>query len=106
MTIHWKAVEQYFTVEPFVTFVFGRDTVRSERVKGQITSYIMAFLPKIPFFIWPTKCKTFKYIHKQQKPTVFHYSHLPIKFCLFEKTHLFANELNHTLEKKHLLVIF
>ena len=35
MTIHWKIVEQYFTVVLFVFINFGLGTVRSERVKGK-----------------------------------------------------------------------
>ena len=35
MTIHWKAIEQYFTV---VLFVFNFGTVKSERVMGESSS--------------------------------------------------------------------
>ena len=77
MTIHWKAVEQYFTVVLFVfqsypvchfgKFVsFGRDTVRSERVNFmRVFAFItgcrpctqrQAFLRKVRDFFCSVVC--------------------------------------------------
>ena len=72
MTIHWKAVEQYFTVVLFVFqfypvcnfggFInFGLGTVRSERVKTNdvISSKILVFVPSCP------QSNTYESFHKE-----------------------------------------
>ena len=75
VTVHWKAVEQYFTVVPFVFrfspvcnfgkfVIFGLDTVRSEGVK------CLFLIPKCHvYFTCPVRFRLWLFLFLSVGPT-------------------------------------